>query len=158
MSKRMRIIALSVFIFLQVFLLQAVDGKKALAEDFRLPELSGRFYQLSDYKEKQAVLLFFWTTWCPYCQVELKSLSGRAEALAAEGLQVLAINVGETKARVEKFKQSRNLQIKILLDEDSSVTNAFGVLGVPTFCLIDKHGRVVSQEHTFPANYKNLMQ
>ena len=135
------------------------DNKNTLlATDFRLADLSGRFYKLSDYKDKQAVLLFFWTTWCPYCQAELKGLSARSEELTGEGIEILTINVGESRLRVERFLQGRYPKIKFLVDEDAAVSYAYELLGVPTFYLIDKQGRVVFQEHVFPLNYKKLIQ
>ena len=158
MFKFMRVILLVVFIVLQVFSLQAGSEGASAARDFRLTDLAGRSYKLSDYQNKQAVLLFFWTTWCPYCQVELKGLSSRVQELAGEGIEVLAIDVGEPKSRVEKFVQSRNLKLKILIDEDSAVSDAYALLGVPTFYLINRQGRVVFQEHFFPADYKKLIQ
>jgi peroxiredoxin len=128
-----------------------------LAPDFKLPDLSGKFHTLNEYKGKQPVLLFFWTTWCPFCQVEIKKISGRAGELVNAGIEVLTINTGEPMERVSRFMQNRKINLKTLLDEDTSVSSSYGVLGVPTFYIADKQGKILFEGNKFPENYKELI-
>ncbi len=57
---------LFVFIFIST-----VSAKESFsAPDFKLQDTNGGLVMLSSYKGKQPIILFFWTTWCPYCRRE----------------------------------------------------------------------------------------
>ncbi|MFA5276211.1 MAG: TlpA disulfide reductase family protein [Candidatus Omnitrophota bacterium] len=131
--------------------------EEGLAPDFKLPDFSGKFHTLSEYRGRQPVLLFFWTTWCPFCQKEIKKISDRSVELANAGIEVLTINSGEPRSRVQRFLQSRKINLKTLGDEDTSVSNSYGILGVPTFYLVDKKGKIIFEGNKFPENYKELI-
>ncbi|MGA2775592.1 MAG: TlpA disulfide reductase family protein, partial [Candidatus Omnitrophota bacterium] len=105
----------------------------------------------------QPVLLFFWTTWCPFCQVEIRKISERAGELAKAGIEVLTINTGESKSRVERFMQSRKINLKTLIDEDTAVSNSYNILGVPTFYIVDKQGKIIFEGNKFPENFKEII-
>ena len=96
--------------------------------------------------------MFFWTTWCPYCRAELKTLNAKSADLAKASVVLLAVNVGESKDKVANFVKSRNLSFEILLDKDSQVTELYDLLGVPTYFVINKSGEVVSTENHFPGD------
>lgn len=120
------------------------------APDFKLEDLSGTTVELKSFKGKRPVLLFFWTTWCPYCQRELKVLNTRLENLEKTGVELIAIDVGEPASRVNRVVKNYNLAFKVFLDEDSSVANSYGILGVPTFVLVDKKGYISFVDNYFP--------
>jgi len=108
------------------------------APDFKLQDLYQDIFKLSDYKDKQPVILFFWASWCPFCQNELKVLNGMYAGLVEDGTMLLSVNVGELPDTVDKFTRSYHLSYRVLLDRDTSVSRSFGVQGVPTYMLIDK--------------------
>ena len=128
------------------------------APDFRLLDLNQNTVLLSTYKDKQPVFLFFWTTWCPFCRKELKLLNQMHAELVKDGLEVLAINVGERPYKVANFVSSYQLTYKVLLDQDTNVASAYEVLGVPTYVLVNKKGVIRLTSHSFPKEkYKNLI-
>jgi len=120
-----------------------------LAADFKLPDLRLSPVTLSAYKNKQPVLLFFWTTWCPFCGRELKELNVKYKSLADRGLEILAINVGEPAYRVNSFIKNQGLSFKIVLDEDARVAGSYGIMGIPAFILVDKKGRIIFTDYYF---------
>ncbi|HTZ10968.1 MAG TPA: TlpA disulfide reductase family protein [Candidatus Margulisiibacteriota bacterium] len=130
-----------------------------MAPDFTLQDIYQEDFSLKSYREKsQPVLLFFWTTWCPYCQQELRVLNSREATLEQDGLTVMAINVGEDPAKVETFIKTFNPTYRVLLDKDTEVSRSFGIMGVPTYVLIDKEGHIVFQDNFFPLKeYKDLI-
>ena len=132
--------------------IQAQESKKenfVAAQDFKLKDLSQNTVTLSEYKGKQPVVLFFWATWCPYCRRELGTLKEKYPYFAKKGLELLVINIGESRQRVESFVKANGLNLKVLLDEKGDVANSFAIFGVPTYIFIDKNGDVVAQEHYF---------
>ena len=129
-----------------------------LAPDFKLSNLNKTQVSLSSYKNKKPVLLFFWTTWCPFCRKELKVLADMQPQLLKDGVEALAINVGEPQPKVESAIKSYNIKLQVLLDKDTSVAQSYGVVGVPTYILIDKKGYNQFESHTFPSEeYKKLI-
>ena len=67
-----------------------------VASDFSLEvyEGEGRRYSLTDLKGKPTIVNF-WATWCPPCREELPSMNRAWQKIKAEGIAMVAINVGE---------------------------------------------------------------
>ncbi len=126
--------------------------------DFKLQDLNQETVTLSSYRGKQPVLLFFWTTWCPFCRKEIKIINDMYEELKKDNLAVLTINVQETSERVNNFLKIYRLVSKVLLDKDAQVAQDFGLIGFPTYILIDKKGNIAFRNHYFPRQeYKKLI-
>lgn len=129
-----------------------------LAPDFKLSDLNKNTYVLSENRKGSNVLLLFWTTWCPYCRDELRELNNLSPGLVEAGVQVLAIDVGERFREVENFVKNFKPSYTVLLDTDTSVAKSYGVLGVPTYIIIDKAGKIVFTDNYFPeSKYKELI-
>lgn len=140
-----------IFLFLFYFFSESMAADKlSLAYDFKLKDLNGSEVSLSSYKDKKAVVLIFWTTWCPYCREALKNLQVDFKSLDDMGLELLAINVGEPESRVNRFAKSHNFSFKVLLDSDSAVADHYDLLGVPTYVVVNKPGKIVFNGNSFP--------
>ena len=152
-------IKISRFIFIFLFFIsltsrcRAADKVAAIgaleAAEFKLGDLQGNTVSLSSYKGNSAVVLIFWTTWCPYCRVALNSLKRDVASLKDMGVELLAINVGESKLKVSNFASSHSLNFKVLLNEDTYVAYSYELLGVPTYFVINKAGRIVFSGNRF---------
>ena len=114
----------------------------SLAPDFILPDTEHNLVTLSSYRDRQAVILFFWTTWCPYCRRELKSLNDKYPQLQKDNVELLAINIGEPAYRVENFIGIHSLNFKVLLDKDTDVAYSYDILGIPTYVFLNKQGDI----------------
>ena len=77
--------------------------------------------------------------------------------LTKEGIVVLGINVGEPKEKVERYAAMNGIKLTILLDEDNRVSDTYGIMGVPTFLLVNKSGMVIFDDNYFPDDYKSIM-
>jgi len=134
------------------------SAKENATLDFQLQDLNNRTVTLSSYIDKQPVLLFFWTTSCPYCRKELRIINNRYEELTKESLELLPINIGESAEKVNNFLKKYSLAFRVLLDQDGEVAYSFGLLGVPTYILIDQKGKIVFNGYAFPEReYKKLI-
>jgi peroxiredoxin len=153
MAKCIKFICLVLFLFSFLPACKAagkvVPGEPLSVYEFKLNNLKGGEVSLSSYKDKKAVLIIFWTTWCPYCRDALKSLQADLQSIESMGVELLAINVAEPKNKVIKFAESLKLSFQVLLDQDSSVADRYDLLGVPTYVIVNKSGQVVFSGNRF---------
>lgn len=157
MAMRKVILFLSLFLFISANPVFCQDDK---APDFTLNDLEGKAFEFSKFSGKQAALLFFWTTWCPHCRSAISRISREHEALAKDGVALLAVNIEEPKERVGKFVDDlkaggHKVDFSILMDEQGGVARSYSVIGIPTFILVDKQGNIVFKNHYFPDDYKD---
>jgi hypothetical protein len=71
----------------------------------------------------------------------MPSLQQLAQSYAPDTLQVLALNVGESPARIVQYLRSSGLQLNVLLDPMKEAARAWGASVLPTTILIDPEGR-----------------
>lgn len=116
--------------------------EKWLAEDFTLKDENGKSHTLSDYRGK-VVVINFWATWCPPCLKEMPSMERAHKNWSREGIEILAINVGEDEDSIFAFTGEHDISFTVLLDEDSSVLGLFPSIGLPTTYVIDPKGYVI---------------
>lgn len=129
------------------------------APDFVLTDLNGQRHRLSEYKG-QGVFLNFWATWCKPCEKEMPYIKNQYQEYKDKGVQVLAVDIGESELAVKKFVERKQLDFPILIDKDTSVQTAYGVNPLPVTYLIDKEGKLV-KIHTGPmteATVKEYME
>ncbi|MDD5020486.1 MAG: TlpA disulfide reductase family protein [Candidatus Omnitrophica bacterium] len=126
------------------------------ASDFSLETTADSKVTLGDLKGK-GVILFFFTTWCPYCREKLPFLAKEYNAMRAKKIELLPIDAGESKTKVKAFADKQSLPFPILLDTDTAVAEAYGVVGVPTFFLISREGKVVWTGNELPDDYETYL-
>ena len=127
------------------------------ASDFKLEGIDKTTYALSNYRGKP-VVLFFWATWCPFCRKAAGELKNTYPELQQQGWELFAIDVQESAYKAQNFAESHGVAFKVLLDKDGRVANAYGVLGIPTFVLINSRGQIVFKDNYFPKDsYKELI-
>ncbi|MCU7838780.1 MAG: TlpA family protein disulfide reductase [Candidatus Thiodiazotropha sp. (ex Troendleina suluensis)] len=114
------------------------------ANDFSLPDLTGKIHQITDYRGK-AYILNFWATWCAPCIKEMPALERAAEILQEQEILVLTVNSGETRQEIEKFINKTPINLPILLDGNSKVMDKWKVLALPTSYIVDVEGMVVAR-------------
>ncbi len=153
-SKLILIFTVATLLFTQ----HVLAGNLGRAPNFELKDLNENTFSLSSYKDKKPVILFFWTTWCPYCRQQLKVLNDMYPQFVKDGFELLAINIGEPRYLVDILTRKYSLIFTILLDRDYSVADGYDLLGVPTYVIIDKEGNIRFQGHQFPSKkYKELI-
>jgi len=112
--------------------------------NFTLPLLSGGNAALSAYRGK-VVILNFWATWCPPCRVEMPSMETLYQRFKNQGLEILAVDVGEDNVTVQRFVQSNGYTFPILLDRDNRVSSVYGIEAIPTTYIIDREGKIIGR-------------
>jgi len=121
--------------------LHAVPGTPQ-APYFSLKDINGKSYDLTEYRGR-VVIVNFWTTWCPPCRFELPSMERAYQKFKQQGIEILAINVGEDADTIFTFTVDYPVTFPLLMDLDSQVINNYPVIGLPTTYIIDTEGRLV---------------
>ena len=111
------------------------------APPLRLPGLDGRTIDLGDARGK-VVLVNFWATWCPPCVEEIPSLQRLYRARRDQGLEILAVEVGESPEQVRAFLADKPVDFPVLLDPDGKALAAWGVHAFPTTFVLDRRHRI----------------
>ena len=154
--------SLIIFFLCAVFLLPSrleaqvsAEAEKALIEarirvlkerkntvNFNLPLLNGGTTALSSWKGK-VVILNFWATWCPPCRAEMPSMETFYQRFKSQGLEILAVDIGEEQAAVQQFIKNYNYTFPVLLDKDTKISSQYGVSAIPTTFIIDRKGMII---------------
>lgn len=116
------------------------DKEPVMAPDFELKSIDGSLIKLSENRDKN-VLLNFWYTGCGFCVTEMPDLQ-KLQDTYPDDLLLLAINVGENKDEIEAFMDENKLSFTVLLDEDMLVAYDYGIRSFPTTIAVNKKGEV----------------
>ncbi|VAW65416.1 Alkyl hydroperoxide reductase subunit C-like protein [hydrothermal vent metagenome] len=118
------------------------------APAFTLLSGSGEMLSLSDYKDKQAVLLLFYRgEWCAYCMDQLDTYQALLPELEKYQIQLLAISP-DGKSAIEHTSRRFGQSYIFLSDEGLAVAKRYNVgnakgLPHPSLFLIDRQGKLV---------------
>jgi cytochrome c biogenesis protein CcmG/thiol:disulfide interchange protein DsbE len=117
----------------------ALVGKDA--PDFKLNGMDGKPVSMSDQKGS-VVVLDFWATWCGPCRASLPGLNKIYKELQGKGFKAFAVDLEESKEKIQPVKAQLIPDIPVLLDEKSEVAKQYGVSGIPQTVVIGKDGKV----------------
>ena len=103
------------------------------------------------------MVLDFWATWCPPCRRGLPEFQKLSEEYEREQADVvfLAVNVLERCAPdqrvdvVRRFMESQGLDLKVLIDRDGDVAEAWGIDAIPLTVVIGPEGEIVARLQGF---------
>ena len=120
--------------------------EKISAPDFSLYDIQGKIFKLSSQRGNP-VVMFFGTTWCPACRLEMPIYKDLYRKYAGRGLKFLYIDINESSRRVARFAKENSFPYLVLMDSDGSVANDYSIIGVPTLILVDKKGNIIGVSH-----------
>lgn len=93
----------------------------------------------------KALLVDFWTSWCPNCRVSLDWLGGISKKYSSADLSVIAINLDEDRADAEPLFKEISSSVEILIDSEGKTAEQCSLDGIPATVLIDKDGRLIKK-------------
>lgn len=111
----------------------------SIAPNFEQPTLTGASISLESLRGSP-VVVNFWATWCEPCQVEMPDLQAVYAEYQADGLRILAVNLGEPSPLVSEWVRSFGLTFDILLDARQSVAALYYLRGQPSTYIISPQG------------------
>ncbi len=112
----------------------AISGKDIRGELFSLDQLKGK-----------VVIIFFWTNSC--CGAKLKQLEPFYRQYKDKGMEILAVDVGDSKEIVESFAQANGITFTLKTDENGETSKRYGIFGFPTIFIIDRNGIIREKIH-----------
>lgn len=133
------LVFLALFLALRAYLLRGtVDGP---APRIDAVQLDGRPVSLHALRGKP-VLVQFWATWCPICNLELGSI----QALSHDYTVVtVAMQSGDAQ-KLRAFMREKGVDFPVVVDEHAVIARRYGVRGVPASFFIGSTGRIRTTE------------
>ncbi|HEY5313164.1 MAG TPA: TlpA disulfide reductase family protein [Pirellulales bacterium] len=112
--------------------------------------VDGQRFDLKSYRGR-VVLVDFWATWCGPCVAELENLKRVYSQYHARGLEIVGVNLDDSREDLVHFLQERPIPWSILHDAPQGpaasghpLAQHYGVTSLPTLILVDRQGRVLS--------------
>jgi thiol-disulfide isomerase/thioredoxin len=104
------------------------------------PSLPGPSLSLAALRGK-AIYLNFFASWCPPCNAEAPAIDSIARDYAAQGLQVVGVDVLENARKAADFRNEHHLAYPVVVD-GGALRDQYAVNGLPVHVFIDRLGIV----------------
>ena len=128
---------------------RSLPGK--LSPDFKAVDIDGNEYTLADFRGKY-VYIDMWATWCGPCRREMPYLKALEEEFADAHIVFLGLSIDKDKEAWEKMARTGDLTgVQLYLGTQSKFQEAYEIDGIPRFILLDKDGRIISNDMTRPS-------
>jgi thiol-disulfide isomerase/thioredoxin len=112
--------------------------------DFTITLLDGTIVNLAQLKGK-VVFLNFWATWCGPCRSEMPSMEAVYQKLKDKGLEIIAVNLGDSRKEVTDFMNNYKLNFPAGLDEKKLTGMYYHIQAIPTTYIIDRRGLIIAR-------------
>ncbi len=118
-----------------------------MAPDFNFIDMNGISRSFSEYRDK-IVLLEFWGYWCAPCWEAAPYLMKAYADYHDQGFDVLGIHSGDEKEKIQDFLKKFKMYWTQIIETDSNcpIHDLFRVDRWPTYFLIDRDGKIISDE------------
>ena len=108
-----------------------------MAPDFEAQLLDGSPVSLRQYRG-HPLLLQFWATWCPVCNLE----QGSIQSISRDHPVLSVALDGASVAEIIQWMQEKGVDYPVIRDADGVISTGYGVRGVPASLIIDASGQV----------------
>ena len=125
------------------------------APDFTRQDIYGNTIRLSEFKNKNCVLLDFWASWCGPCIANIPQLINVSDQYSKQGLVIIGISIDSDSTQwlnaIETHKLDRWPQILSIRNENfftvdyEDLNRMYDVSYRPTYILIDKQGNIAAR-------------
>jgi thiol-disulfide isomerase/thioredoxin len=97
------------------------------------------------------MVIDFWASWCQPCRAALPELNAIAQRYAADGLQVVAVNIDKTRAPADAFLKTYvpAPAMTLLRDPGGGALARYGAAGMPALYVVGPRGVVRLVESGF---------
>ena len=130
------------------FRLKAGDA----ASEFALPGVEGRTWKLSDFADRELLVVAFWCNHCPYVQAWEGRMIDLGRRYGSKGVGFVLINSNDAQAypsdgfeAMVARAREKGYPFPYLRDESQEVAHAYGALVTPHPMLFDRERRLLFQ-------------
>lgn len=125
-----------------------------LAPDFTREAFSGETFKLSDFRNKDYVLLDFWANWCAPCVKEIPKIKELHNRYSEKAFTIISISLDDDRNNwlkgINKYQLEAWPQVLSSETNDNSlfkddISYMYNVETIPHFVLIDKQGKIVAR-------------
>ncbi len=124
-------------------------GQKA--STFELLTIDDKKLELESFRKDKVVLMVFSATWCPACRHEIPLLKEYYGEFKDNGLEVLNIDIQESKKKVGSFVEKNEIDYPVALDSIAKVAMLYKVRGIPLNIILDKDGIIKYRDNRPPS-------
>jgi thiol-disulfide isomerase/thioredoxin len=112
-----------------------------------LTDYQGKTVNFDSFKQRP-LIVFFWASWCPYCNAELTHL-GELKTQYGDQIQILAVNRGESLSDAKTYSDKLSLPkgIFFLLDPNDGLFKHLKGYAVPETIFVNGRGEEVVHKH-----------
>jgi len=121
------------------------------ASAFELLTIDDKKLELESFRKDKVVLMVFSTTWCPACRHEVPLLKEYYGEFEDNGLEVLNIDIQESKKKVGSFVEKNEINYPVALDSIAKVAMLYKVRGIPLNIILDKDGIIKYRDNRPPS-------
>lgn len=119
---------------------------------FAAPDVDGKVWTLDDFKGKY-VYIDLWATWCGPCKREFPFLKALEEEFKDAEIVFLGLSTDKDKEKWEAAVRNGVVSgVQLYLGPQSEFQKAYNVAGIPRFILLDKEGRIISNDMSRPSS------
>ena len=137
-------------LFALVLILSSSNASAGSPPDFRLQDLDGNWFNLSENLNGDVVYVTFWATWCVPCRREMPHLEKLQQEFGDEGLRIIGVNTDPpgTTSKIKPYIRRYKISYTTVLDPNNNVLDKYNpTRELPYAVLIDREGNV---EQVFP--------
>ncbi len=149
--------------FVMFFFTLSFNGNAVLAETntgidvgqkastFQLLTIDDKKLELESFRKDKVILMVFGATWCPACRHEVPLLKEYYGEFKDSGLEVLNIDIQESKKKVGSFVEKNGINYPVVLDVTAKVASLYKVRGIPLNIILDKDGIIKYRDNRPPS-------
>ena len=119
--------------------------------DFDAVDIDGKKWSVADFRGKY-VYIDMWATWCGPCKKELPYLKELEEKFRDAQIVFVGLSTDGMKENWEKMVRSGVMcGTQLYIGPRNSFQRAYNVDGIPRFILLDKEGKIISNDMSRPS-------
>ncbi len=124
------------------------DALSGNLSEFSGELMDGTTFTLADYTGKP-ILLHFWATWCPVCDLQ----KGSIQSISQDYPVISIASWSEGESAVNTYMQENHLAFPVMLDNSGQLAQTFGLKGVPASFILDRQGEIKFVETGYSTEY-----
>lgn len=106
----------------------------------------------------KVIYVDFWASWCGPCRNSFPWMNEIQEKYASHGLVIIGVNLDAKQEDAKRFLDKTPARFAIAFDDKGTTPRTYGVKGMPTSVLIDRHGKIISTHLGFNNSHRDDLE